>query len=90
MRVKFTPIKPLSVCEIMHELSSLKFLDLLFYNLPNPDDTPIIKYAQSYTDHCRYDLHIIEGFLPYINEDKIHQGAFCFIEIKTKFDLFPF
>ncbi len=89
MRVKFSPIKPLSVCEIMNELSSLNFLNLLFYKLPNPDDTPIIKYAQSYTDDCRYDLHIIQGFLPYINENKIHQGSFCFIEIKTKFD-FPF
>ncbi len=89
MRIKFTPVKPISVTQHKQKLKDLGFANLLYYYAPAPADEPIIEYLQSYTDGCRYNLNISKGYIPFIHRGRVDLGHFCFIEIETLFDL-PF
>ena len=90
MRIKFDPIKPIARYNIVQDIQEFNVPYLLFLHTIDLDEPPTINYIQSYTDNCRYDLHITKAWLPHVDQQmKVQKGYFCFIEIKTKFEM-PF
>lgn len=90
MRIKFNPIKPATRQYVIGQLNEFNIPYLLFQHNIDFDEIPTIDYIQSYSDNCRYDFHIIKGWLPHVTKDlKVKKGHFCFMEIKTWFEL-PF
>ncbi len=71
MRIKFFPVKPISIARHLQDIYDLNFTNLLFYYAPNPGDKPIIEYIQSYSDGCRYNLNISKGYIPYISKGQV-------------------
>lgn len=90
MRIKFEPIKPITRNKIVEDMQEFNIPYLLFLQTIDLDEPPAISSIQSYSDKCRYDLHIVKAWLPHVDRNlKVSKGNFCFIEIKTWFQL-PF
>lgn len=87
MRIKFNPIKPANSQYIINDINDFNIPELLFFHHLTQDEKIILTYLQSYSDHCRYDLHIVKGFAPFIGKNKIINAPFCFIELKTLFEI---
>ncbi len=90
MRIKFQPLKPISKINITNDIQEFDIPYLLFLHTIDLDEPPVVDYIQSYTDNCRYDLHITKAWLPHVDQNmKVQKGHFCFIEMKTWFEI-PF